>query len=67
MESGMVITSADGTIADDMIGITTGVMLALIIVAIIISRRFGRTSKMSERPGRTFTKTAKTYGRTIRS
>ena len=40
------ITDADGIITDDMRGMTTGAMFVMTTVATIISRRFGRISKM---------------------
>jgi hypothetical protein len=46
MGDGTAITDEDGTITEDMTGITTGVMFVMITVATIISRRFGRTSKI---------------------
>jgi hypothetical protein len=46
MGDGTAITDEDGTITDDMTDITTGVMFVMITVATIISRRFGRTSKI---------------------
>jgi hypothetical protein len=46
MGDGTAITAEDGTITEDMTGITTGVMFVMITVATIISRRFGRTSKI---------------------